>query len=224
MKKPSTPVVPMLIADFPSATQICRANCRDAGFAVGSGHRNHDFGLGAEPERSRIGQRLARVFGDDQRDISAVERFARLCAPSWICQNGAGAHAQGIRDELGAMHVAAGKRREKMPGFHVRLSTERPVIVTSERTCGPAWAVNPRAASVVVFARSAMLLRLVECFQLLVSVIPTSLPGSSSGLSPKSGAVRRIISAATGTAVQPAVRRGSGPEVSVGSSSVTTST
>jgi hypothetical protein len=36
--------------------------------------------------------------------------------------------------------------------------------------------------------------------------------------------MRRVISADTGTAVQPAVRRGSEPEVSTGSSSVTTIT
>ena len=43
-------------------------------------------------------------------------------------------------------------------------------------------------------------------------------------LTPSRGAIRRMISAATGTAVQPAVRRGVSPVVSTGSSSVTTST
>ena len=54
--------------------------------------------------------------------------------------------------------------------------------------------------------------------------MPDTCRVSTSGRKPRSGATRRIISAATGTAVQPAVRRGLRPLVSTGSSSVTIKT
>ena len=58
----------------------------------------------------------------------------------------------------------------------------------------------------------------------LDNVTPTEDLLSNFGLNPNKGATLAIISALTGTAVQPAVRFGSGPEVSWASSKVTTST
>ena len=91
---------------------------RDGGFAIGAGDRNHLIRLRPEPQSGGIGQRLARVFGNDDGDIGIFgDDIGGDARALGVGQDRTCLHPQGILDELAPMHPRSGQGRKQKSGF-----------------------------------------------------------------------------------------------------------
>ena len=87
------------------------------GLAVGAGDGGHHLGLGAEPQRRRAGQRLARILRHHERGAAKRPRRQRRAVA--VRQDGRGAPADRGGRMGGAVDAHAGERSEEMAGAHL---------------------------------------------------------------------------------------------------------
>jgi hypothetical protein len=89
---------------------------RDAGLAVGAGDGDDGLRSRPEPERGGMGERGARVLGDDEGDVRARQRIGRDLRARAVGQDRHRAVLDRAGHETRAMDLRAGKRREKRAG------------------------------------------------------------------------------------------------------------
>jgi hypothetical protein len=135
------PVVPMFTAGGPAFPDLA-GEARHAGLAVGPGDGDHGLRPRPEPERGGMGERGARILGDDHGDVRARQRLGRDLRALAVGQDRRRAVRDGAADEARAMDLRAGQRREQRAGPHLAAVDGD----TRHARIGPALAVRPSSA------------------------------------------------------------------------------
>jgi hypothetical protein len=119
-------------------SQICRVKLATRGLAVGAGDRDDGLGLRPEPERGGMGQRGARVFGDDQRGVGPASAPRPAPRPRGRSGSPPRPRASGLGRIRAPWTCVPGSAAKSVPGRPCGCRWQYPVTLASPRRRGQA--------------------------------------------------------------------------------------